>query len=584
MRPYKLGRLVRRLSPATILLAIGPVVLAAPADRAPPFARTLFYYAGLQGRVLWVDGTANLDRITNHAGVADIVARSRDAKLTTVVVDAKPISGQVLYPSRLAERMTSWRGRQYPEFDVVQAFLDEGHKAGLEVAVTINTFAEGHKYFNVGLAYKKPDWQSVVFTIRRTLHARNGAELRIRAADDPEEPGVPTVHGEDTVVEPSAEPERQLAVALERDGRVAGMIDPALLGEEPLVAQEGGHLLILGEGARDWATTHLRAGDASRFRAEGKLLPITEAPGERITAFVNPLHPEARAHELALIREIVEKYPIDAIVFDRMRYASIYADFGPLTRAAFERWIGRRVDRWPYDVLDVNPVPDGPVRRGPYFKQWLEFRAHVVRGFLAEARRLVRSIRPSVQVGAYVGSWFAGYYGVGVNWASEKYPVSGSWATSTYRDTGYAEHLDWLTTGCYYGTPTREQARALGRNEGATVETAAVLSTRVTANALPVYAGLYALNYEGRPDDFATAMDVAVRRSAGVMLFDLSHICDYGWWPVVSRAFQRSAYPPHACPGLIAQLRAAQDAVIAPGQMDSLATSMPVVPDQPGGG
>lgn len=580
-------RVFRRLTLlATAMVAALPAnaILRVPADRSPSFARALYYYTGLQARVLWVDATANLDRITTRDGISDIVARAREAKLTTLVVDVKPVSGHVLYPSKVAPRLTEWRGRHYPDIDVLQAFLEEGRRAGLEVAASVNTFAEGHKFYNSGLAYAKPEWQSVVLTIRRTLRAPDGAELVIRATDDPDQQNVPTVQGSDSLVEPSQTPERALAVVLEHDGTVSGMIDPALLGDEPLTSPENGRLLLLENGARDWATSHLRAGDRSRFEAEGKLLPVSEAPSERIAAFVNPLHPAARAHELALIREIAEKYPVDAIVLDRMRYASIYADFSPITRAAFEKWLGQPMAHWPQDVLDVNPVPGDPVRRGPYFRQWLEFRARVISEFLREVRQTVKGVRPDVQVAAYVGSWFMSYYDVGVNWASERYPVIAPWATPTYSEAGYAEQLDWIMTGCYYPVATREQARALGRSEGATVETAAVVSTRVTANAVPVYAGLYAANYEGRPADFAVAMDTAVRRSAGVMLFDCSYLYDYDWWPIVSSAFQRPSFSPHACPGLLAQIRSTQDAAVAAEAVDGVVGSLPVVPYQPGGG
>ncbi len=565
-------------------MGLGSISGASPADRSPSFARALYYYTGLQGRVLWVDATANLDRVTTREGVADIVARAKNAKLTTIVVDVKPISGQVLYPSSVAPRLSEWKGKTVPDFDVLQAFLDEGRKAGLEVAASVNVFSEGHKMHGQGLAYARPEWQSVVLSIRRTLRAPNGSELRIRSSDDPEEDGVPTVQGADYVVWPASTPERSLAVVLEHDGRVSGMIDPALLGDEPLMASEDGRLLVLQDAAREWACTNLRAGDRSTFQAEGKLLPIVDAPSERVSAFTNPLHPRARKHAIEIIREIAERYPVDGIVLDRMRYASIYADFSPMTRAAFEQWLGRSVSRWPQDVLDVNPIPGEPVRPGPYFRQWLEFRARVISEFLREVRQAVKQVRPEVRIAAYVGSWFTTYYGVGVNWASERFPVSQPWATASYSETGYAEQLDWLTTGCYYAVPTRERARALGASEGATVETAAVVSTRVTANAVPVYAGLYALNYEGRPDEFSAAMDVAVKRSGGVMLFDCSHIYRYGWWPLVSAAFQRPAFSPHACPGLLAQIRSVQDAVVSTGAVDGVVGTLPAVPYQPGGG
>lgn len=566
-----------------LALTVSPAC-GAQTDRAPSFARALMYYARLQPRILWVDATANLPRITDRSGVARMVAHARAANINMIVVDVKPISGQVLYASRIADRMTVWRGKPVPDFDVLQAFVEEGHRAGIEVAAALNVLTEGHKMFGVGLAYQKRDWQSVVLTVQRSLRAPDGARLRVRGQDDPEEAGTTLVQGSDTVLDGSSAPGVELAVVLEHTGRVAGIVDSALLGDMPLTAPEEGRLLVLHDEGRQWATNHVRAGDTCRFEAVSRLVPIVEAPGERVAAFINPLHADARAHQLDMIKEIVERYDVDGIVLDRMRYASIYADFGPIMRNAFERWLGKFIERWPDDVLSVSDIPGEPVRRGRYFKQWLEFRARVIRDLARDIRETVRRIKPDVYVGAYVGSWFSQYYGVGVNWASERYPVSLSWATPEYNEAGYAEHLDWLTTGCYYGIPTRDEARSQGKREGATVETAAVLSTRAGANALPVAAGLYALNYEGRPSGFTAAMDIAIRRSSGVMLFDASHIYDYGWWSIVAQAMPDPVFPPQACSGLLAQIRSAHDAVSVIGEPDPIAARMPIVPYQPGGG
>jgi uncharacterized lipoprotein YddW (UPF0748 family) len=334
----------------------------------------------------------------------------------------------------------------------------------------------------------------------------------------------------------------------------------------------------------DWATKHLRAGDQTRFEALGKRIPVTQAATEKVSAFVNPLHPEARRYEISLLKEVAQSYPVDAIVFDRMRYANLFNDYSDLSRRSFEQWLGKVVARWPEDVIQYDLRPGGPVKRGPYFKPWLEFRARVIREFVREATEAVRTVAPKVQFGAYVGSWFSEYYGVGVNWGSEKFPVRSGWASNDYNEAGYAECLDWLSTGCYYPIATREDARALRREEGGTVEAAAELSTIAVANSLPVYAGLYALNYQDKPDDFAKAITAAVRNSQGVMIFDLSYIYDYKWWPILEQAFQQPALPPHRSAALTAALRAAQDAVRSTQDARASAARLPAVPYQPGGG
>lgn len=565
------------------LLIVGSSI-GSPQTRSPEFARTLTTNLGLQGRVMWIDATANIDRIFTMEGVRDVVAHCKKANITTMVVDVKPVSGQVIFASKLAERMREWRGKSYPDFDILKAFVDEGHKAGMEVDASFNVFGEGHKYFNVGLAYKKPDWQSVAYIVERSLISGDGYKLLVRADGEPEDGTRPLVHTDDYLQAPSEAPGKQLAVMLDEDKRVAGIIDPALLDQEPLQAPEDGQLLVLDNGAMDWATQHLRAGDQTRFTAVGKRVPVTESPTEKVAAFVNPLHPEARAYEISLLKEVAQNYDVDAIVFDRMRYANVYNDYSDYSRRAFERWLGRPVAQWPEDVISYDSKPGAGIKRGKLFKPWLEFRARVIREFVKEATEAIRAVRPTIQFGSYVGSWFSEYYGVGVNWGSEKFAVKTPWASPDYNEAGYAEFLDWLSTGCYYTIPTREEARAARKEEGGTVEAAAELSTTVVANSIPVYAGLYCLNYQDRPKDFARAVAAAARHSQGVMIFDLSYIYDYNWWPILEEAFSKPALSPHRATALTGQLRAVQDAVRSPDDARASASRLPAVPYQPGGG
>jgi uncharacterized lipoprotein YddW (UPF0748 family) len=552
--------------------------------RTPDFARSLSINLGLQGRVMWIEATANLDRIMTREGVQDIVARCKKANFTTIVVDVKPLSGQVIYNSKIAEHLRQWKGKSYPDFDVLAAFVEEGHRAGLEIAASFNVFCEGHKFYKVGLGYRRPEWQSVSYMVDRALVSSDGSRLPIRAANEPEDPARTLIQGDDYVQEPTPTPGAQIAVSLDEDRRVAGIIDTALLDGEPLAAPEDGHMLVLSGPAMEWASRHLHAGDRTRFDALGRRVPIADAASEKVAVFVNPLQPDARRYEIALMSEVARNYDVDAIVFDRMRYANLYNDYSDLSRASFEQWLGKRIARWPDDVLSYDPVPGEPPRRGRFFKPWLEFRARVVREFAREATETVRAIKPQVQFSAYVGSWFGEYYGVGVNWGSEKFPVRFSWAGPTYNEAGYAEFLDWLTTGCYYPVPTRDEARARHVQDGGTVEAAAELSTIAVANSVPVYAGVYALNYEGRPDAFARALDIAARRSQGVMIFDLSYIYDYGWWNLLEKTFPQLALPPHRIPDFVAQVRAAQDAVRAATDGRGSDTRLPAVPYQPGGG
>src|SRR5687767_15726536 len=69
----------------------------------------------LEGRVMWLDGTANLDRLNSREGVAKVFDRLVKANINTVVVDVKPLSGHVLYDSKIAPRLKEWKGVRLPD-------------------------------------------------------------------------------------------------------------------------------------------------------------------------------------------------------------------------------------------------------------------------------------------------------------------------------------------------------------------------------------------------------------------------------------------------------------------------------------
>ncbi|HZT43071.1 MAG TPA: alpha amylase family protein [Chthonomonadaceae bacterium] len=590
---------MRKFFYKSLLLSLGGLILAVPAgaQSITDMGRGVTAAMGTQGRLIWVDGTANIfrtvkvngkdtivDYTTTPQGVAEIVRRCKEAHINTLVVDVKPLSGQVLYNSRVAPHMRSWKGHSVPDFDVLAAFVAEGHKAGLQVDASINVLSEGHKYFSVGPAYEHPDWQSVVYTVDRGLVAPDWSRLSVRVPSEPDNTAKPPILTEnDTILggEPisgmvgleSTEREssvvhgeagtplgHQLHIVLDADNHVAGMVDSALLGDDPLLAPEGGHLIPVTRPAdRTWAAQHLKAGATVRFDLQRSRTPIAQAASEKVACFVNPLNPEARRHELDIVRELVTNYDIDGLVLDRLRYSNQYNDFSDLTRQAFTRWLGRPIFHWPEDVYAFSSIPGQPIVEGALYEPWLEFRAQVIRDMAADIARCARAIKPCIVLGTYVGSWYPKYWEVGVNWGSEKTHLRYSWFPPNYPQTGYAEFFDWISTGCYYPIPTIEDARREGASEHGTVEYAAELSNLAVANGAFVYAGVYVPDYIHRPDAFVRALDAGARNSQGFMIFDLSQVDEYNWWPVLDKAWSQDVSPPDRLPNLLPTLRAAMD-------------------------
>lgn len=199
-----------------------------------------------QARLLWCDAEANSIRLSTREGVAEIVRKAKQAKINTIIVDIKPLAGEVLYLSEIAPRLKVVKGYPYPEsFDLLQTMIKEGHSVGIPVHACINVFSEGHRQWNRGPAYSHPEWQVITY--------------------------------------------------------------------------EGGN--------------------------PPKFSLMQDSRHTTFGVFVNPIGP-AREYELAIIKEIINRYDVDGIVFDRMRYPNIYADFSPISKSAFEKWAGIYDLRW----------------------------------------------------------------------------------------------------------------------------------------------------------------------------------------------------------------------------------------------
>ncbi len=121
---------------------------------------------------LWVDATANFPRLSNSQdSITKYVVMAKESGFTDLVVDVRPISGEVLYNSTIATQLKEWKGfSRTATFDYLNAFILAAKANGLNVYASINTFTGGHLYSpfweqaNNGarqvLATQHPDWIS----------------------------------------------------------------------------------------------------------------------------------------------------------------------------------------------------------------------------------------------------------------------------------------------------------------------------------------------------------------------------------------------------------------------------------------
>lgn len=117
-------------------------------------------------KMLWFDATANFERFSYLDSIQYYLDRTKALGFTDVVVDVKPITGEVLYPSSFAPEMKEWKGFERPsELDFFNTFIKEAKKRDLVVHASVNVFVAGHNYFDRGIVYTdKPEWQSLNYT------------------------------------------------------------------------------------------------------------------------------------------------------------------------------------------------------------------------------------------------------------------------------------------------------------------------------------------------------------------------------------------------------------------------------------
>jgi hypothetical protein len=274
-------------------------------------------------------------------------------------------------------------------------------------------------------------------------------------------------------------------------------------------------------------------------------VPVTEISG-KATGFTNPALPEVQAYEISILKEVVEKYTFDGVIVDRTRYDGIQSDFSDYSRKQFEKFIGKKLDRYPEDIYEwvADETGNYSKKNGKHFNRWIEWRASVIHTFFKNARKAVKTTNPDILFGAYTGAWYPSYYEVGANWASRKYDPSKDfdWATKQYRKYAYADLLDLYTNGNYYWNVSLEEYRnskgihknetdsKISTGEHLCVEGGCNYSKKILKGTVPLYGGLYVEDYKKDEKQFKRAVKMSLEKSDGLMIFDIVHIIQKDWW------------------------------------------------------
>jgi len=530
------------------------------ADNAVGLAQQITRARGLQARIIWIDGTANLNRVNTAEKITALTAQIKKAGFNTIVFDVKPIVGYTLYPSKYAPKLATWLGgKTLPvSFDPLAAMVTAAHANGLQIVASMNVFSEGHRDVKYGPGYDHPEWQTTLCEPSLTLMSSTPGATPFGLSDRPNLP--PRLPGQIALFTNADGLKSQpgmLAAVLDANLRVVALADGAALPALSLSVPPGGSILTGAGPAGDWLRSYAPIGAQLSLLTNSQFVPISARPEQQVPLMVNPNDPVVQTRILTMIAEVVRGYGVDGVIFDdRMRYAGANADFSPVTHAQFETFLGHPV-RWPDDILTYNVAYPSLTKRlipGPDYEAWNVFRTLTIRNWLASAVATVKAIRPTATVSVYAGSWYPDYPSLGSNWAADDFSAGLRFLTPSYQKTGFAGLTDWMTTGCYYTPGTIAEAQSEGRSAGESVEAAGQFSNRAVNDQTFVYAGIALSNYNGRPDELLKALQGATASTQGVMVFDLSHNIDQ-FWTTFQTAFATPAASPQSVPGLLDDLR-----------------------------
>src|SRR5262245_47920953 len=91
----------------------------------------------------------------------------------------------------------------------------------------------------------------------------------------------------------------------------------------------------------------------------GTLAPWTHAQSAQVEGlYLSPITAESQDYTAGVIREIVEKYPVDGIHFDYIRYPSVEFDYSPSALALFRAAVAPKVSAGERQRLDRAAATD----------------------------------------------------------------------------------------------------------------------------------------------------------------------------------------------------------------------------------
>ena len=245
-------------------------------------------------------------------------------------------------------------------------------------------------------------------------------------------------------------------------------------------------------------------------------------------AMLNPCLPEVQEFVVSIVQEIITKYPkLKGLCLDYCRWFSGNHGFGDATIRGLETYSGKT-------VTNKNDIITATGGIGPMYKYWIEYRSAAVTNLITNIRAKVKSIHPEMELQLWASAQWSSRLSVGQNWASKTYiPTPDSRYTSTYNTTGFANQLEVFVLGAY------AEAVWIKDNPGSewSVENFVDTYDNFIKGDCKVYGSIQ--NYQYDAKGLSDAIYLCMKRTDGLMIFELSHVIRTGAWNNLKEAIKR---------------------------------------------
>lgn len=145
---------MRTITYTTLLLAAAALISCGGNGGTTPRAAD-----GGKPKMLWFDAEANFGRFASQDSIRYYLDRTVETGFNQIVVDVRPISGNVLYKSDFIEPLTVMgRDIVVRDWDYLQFFLDEARRRNLKVTVSTMIFPSGIPASRQGVVYSDPSF------------------------------------------------------------------------------------------------------------------------------------------------------------------------------------------------------------------------------------------------------------------------------------------------------------------------------------------------------------------------------------------------------------------------------------------